>query len=132
MRTAAGAGGRVRPVDLTADLPVIEVSPGARVRHLVGRGLVFREVALDAGATLTIDETEQEHVLVVGAGTVRVTCDARPVALVAGSAAVLPPGRPVRLAATGGPVSLSLTSTPPHAALVRDLLHLECADHGFD
>lgn len=132
MRTAAGAGGRVRPVELGADLPVIEVSPGAHVRHLVGQRLMFREVALDAGATLTIDETEQEHVLVVRSGTVRVTCGVHPVELVAGRAAVLPPGRPVRLATRAGSASLCLSSTPPHAALVRDLVHLECADHGFE
>ncbi|WP_457112017.1 hypothetical protein [Marmoricola sp. URHA0025 HA25] len=89
-------------------------------------------VELEADSALTVDETEQEHVLVTTFGIVRVTQGDRHWDVVTGGAAVLLPGRVMELSAVDGPASCSLASTPPHVALIRDLVDLEHAHHGFD
>jgi hypothetical protein len=124
--------GGVSLARLDEDLPTIDATEGVVVRHLVGQSLMFRLVELEAQAILPIEELEQEHILVVTAGTVRVEQGGRQWEVPEGTAAVLLAGRGFSLASVSGPASCQLSSTPPNVDLVRDLVHLEHADHGFD
>ncbi|WP_426247571.1 hypothetical protein [Nocardioides sp. LHG3406-4] len=132
MSPSEGSSGGVSIVRLDEDVPQIDVGPGVEVRHLVGQELMFRVVELAADASLPIDEPDQEHAVFVTAGTVRIAQGERDWEVASESAAMLRVGRGFSLAAVGGAARCHIASTPPNVALVRDLLHLEHADHGFD
>ena len=129
--TAASSGG-VSVVRLDSEVPRIDAGQGVEVRHLVGQDLMFRLVDLAADASVPIDEPDQEHVVFVAAGAVRITQGERHWDLVAETAAMVRAGHGFSLAAVDGAAVCHVASTPPNVALVRDLLHLEHADHGFD
>lgn len=130
-QSQASAGG-VAIVLVDEEVPRVKAGPGVEVRHLVGQDLMFRLVELDAGASVQIHEPGQEHVVLVVDGCVRITQGERHWDANSASVAMVRAGRGFNLAALEGAARCYLASTPPDAALVRDLLHLEHADHGFD
>jgi quercetin dioxygenase-like cupin family protein len=130
-QSQASAGG-VSIVLVDEEVPRVEAAPGVEVRHLVGHDLMFRLMELDAGASVQIHETAQEHVVLVVDGSVRITQGERHWDATTESAAMVRAGRGFSLAALESAARCYLASTPPDVDLVRDLLHLEHADHGFD
>lgn len=129
--TGASSSG-VSVIRLDEDVPRVGAGPGVEVQHLVGQDLMFRLVTLATDASVPVNEPDQEHVVLVTSGTVRITQDQRDWEVAEGSAAMVRAGSGLVLAAVGGAARCQLASTPPNAALVRDLIHLEHADHGFD
>lgn len=132
MSPSEGSSGGVSIVRLDEEVPRVEAGAGVEVRHLVGQELMFRVVELAADASVSVDEPNQEHVVLVAAGTVRIAQGERHWEVAAESAAMVRAGRGFSLAAVDGAARCHVASTPPNVALVRDLLHLEHADHGFD
>ncbi|MDQ6526653.1 hypothetical protein RB608_23735 [Nocardioides sp. LHD-245] len=125
--------GGVSVAKLAEDVPAIEAAPGVVIRHLVGQAVMVRLAELDAGACVTIGEPQQEHMVVVHTGAVRIDQGERSWGVGVDEAAMIRPGGDVTLTAVGeGPARCQLASSPPDIALVRHLLHLEHADHGFD
>lgn len=131
----AGSGaspGGVSTVRLDGEVPRVEVGEGIQVRHVVGQQLMMRVIDLPAESAVPIDELEEEHIVIVTSGTVRVTQGDRDWDLGVEGVAMVRPSRGFALAAFGGPARCLMASTPLNVGLVRDLLDLEHADHGFD
>jgi quercetin dioxygenase-like cupin family protein len=130
--TGASSGG-VTIVRLAEDAPRIEAAPGVVVRHLVGQDLMVRVVDLAPGSSVSIEEPEQEHAVIVRSGTVRIGRGGREWEVSEDCVAMVRRGLGFSLTGGGDTAAqCELVSTPPDVALVRDLLHLEHADHGFD
>ena len=119
-------------ISLRDDVPLIEAGPGVVVRHLVGNSLLIRQVELEAEARFTLEDAGAEHAIWVLDGQVELRTGDRCGVLDRDSAVLLPAGSSGRLTAREGPARCHVTSSPPDVQLVRHLLHLEHADHGFD
>lgn len=128
---AVGSLRGVSVVWLQDDVPVVEVAPGVAGRHVVGGGLLARHLELDLDAAIDLDN-EAEHVVWVMEGRVELAAGGRSSEVHVGGVALVAARAACRLTARGGPACCQLTSTPPDVGLVRHLLHLEHADHGFD
>ncbi len=130
-RSIVGSAHGVSVVSLQDDVPVVEVAPGVAVRHIVGWRLLARWMELAPEAAVDLDG-EAEHAVWVMDGRVELAAGRRSREVDTGSVAVVPAGVGGRLTARGGRASCQVTSTPPDVRLVRHLLHLEHAGHGFD
>lgn len=118
-------------VSLRDDVPVIEMAPGVAVRHVVGGRLLARHMEFAPEAAVHLD-AEAEHVVCVMGGVLDITAGSRSWQIETDSVALVPVGVDARVSARDGHASCQVTSTPPDVRLVRHLLHLEHADHGFE
>ncbi len=128
---AVGSVRGISVISLQDDVPVIDMAPGVAVRHIVGGQLLARRMELAPEAAVDLDG-EAEHVVWVMDGRLEVTAGSRSWQIETDSVALMPAGVGGRLSARGGQACCQVTSTPPDVRLVRHLLHLEHADHGFD
>ena len=92
---------------------------------------MLRVLEVGAAATLEIDEPDQEHIVTVLSGQVTVAQGDRSWAVAEDSVALIRTGHSFVLSASDA-ARCQIVSTPPNVGLVRHLLHLEHADHGFD
>ncbi|MCW2762969.1 MAG: hypothetical protein JWR85_3170 [Marmoricola sp.] len=119
-------------IRLEADVPLIEAAPLVGVRHLVGQNLMLRVLEIGEASSLEIDEPEQEHIVTVLSGQATLSQGDRHWTVGAESVALIRTGQGFTLSALDGALKCQIVSTPPNVDLVRHLLHLEHADHGFD
>jgi quercetin dioxygenase-like cupin family protein len=131
--TADASSGAVSIVRLAEDAPRIEAAAGVDIRHLVGADLMVRVIDLAPGSSVPIEEPDQEHAVIVRSGTVRIGQGGREWEVGEDCVAMVRRGLGFSLSCGGDTAAqCELVSTPPDVALVRHLLHLEHADHGFD
>lgn len=121
----------VSVMSLKEDVPVVEVTPGVAAHHVVGGRLLTRQMNLAAEAGIDL-HSEAEHIVWVMDGRVELAASGRSADVHVGEVALVAPATACRLTARGGGATCQVTSTPPDVRLVRHLLHLEHADHGFD
>lgn len=122
----------VQVLRIEEDLPLVETSPGVSTRHLIGSRLMLRFVQFDGASFELGGDPLAECVLLVLDGQMQVSDAAGRRSFTVGDVVVVPPSTRSQFASVGGRSDCVVVTSPPDVELVRELFHLDHADHGFD